>query len=233
MTPEQTTRVEDFLPRVRSIAKSVSRLHSGLTLDDLVSAGNEGLVQAAIRYDPGSAITFIQFAHYRVRGAMIDAIRNLDRQGRRQRRALRMLELSQEQLASEVGDKGAELATLEERVAAARELVHRAAAMVVLVDVAPTGEIYDRAHPDPEEHILDQERRDALWRHVEAVCGEADRELIDECYIRDEALTDYARRRGINKSSVSRRHARLLARIGAALSQAGHDIPTAERDPER
>jgi len=49
-----------------------------LGMEDLVSFGAIGLLEAFDRYDPGRNILFSTFAEYRIRGAMMDALRNTD-----------------------------------------------------------------------------------------------------------------------------------------------------------
>ena len=44
-------------------------------IEDLESAGREGLMSAAQRFDPERGVPFRRFANYRVRGAMIDHLR--------------------------------------------------------------------------------------------------------------------------------------------------------------
>lgn len=77
LTHEQARRVELHLDLVRQIARwMVSTVGQRvLALDEFESAGYEALVQAAARYDPTRTASFRTFAHYRVRGAMVDALR--------------------------------------------------------------------------------------------------------------------------------------------------------------
>ena len=56
-----------------------SRSNDVVTRDDLLQAGMMGLVEAARRYDPAQEAAFSTFAMLRIRGAMLDAIRQSDR----------------------------------------------------------------------------------------------------------------------------------------------------------
>ena len=56
-----------------------SRGNDVVTRDDLLQAGMMGLVEAARRYDPAQEAAFSTFAMLRIRGAMLDAIRQSDR----------------------------------------------------------------------------------------------------------------------------------------------------------
>lgn len=70
--------IEAELPRVRIVAaKLVSRLPRGFNdFEELVNAGNLGLVQAARRYD--GRVRFSTFVQHRILGAMLDYLRSID-----------------------------------------------------------------------------------------------------------------------------------------------------------
>lgn len=68
--------VLEHLPRVRMQAlKFRRRLPACVEINDLVSDGIVGLLQAANAFDPGRGLQFWTFAQSRVRGAMVDGIR--------------------------------------------------------------------------------------------------------------------------------------------------------------
>ena len=69
----------NHLPLVRSIAWRVRRRLRYVEVDDLVSAGTLGLIEAAERYDQRRGVPLASFAYSRIRGAMLD-------EARRQRR---------------------------------------------------------------------------------------------------------------------------------------------------
>jgi RNA polymerase sigma factor for flagellar operon FliA len=54
------------------------RLPSGVSFDDLVGAGNLGLVEAARRFNPAKGASFVTFARHRIRGAITDSLRSID-----------------------------------------------------------------------------------------------------------------------------------------------------------
>ena len=64
---------------VKSLAQRLAqRLPSQVCIEDLVSAGMLGLIEAAGRYLPSLGVPFQAFARRRVHGAMLDALRDLD-----------------------------------------------------------------------------------------------------------------------------------------------------------
>jgi len=70
-------RIVELLPMVRKIAmKVVTYLKPPLTIDDLVSAGTIGLVKAARDYDASFSAEFKTYAYTRIKGAILDELRN-------------------------------------------------------------------------------------------------------------------------------------------------------------
>jgi RNA polymerase sigma factor for flagellar operon FliA len=170
LTPEQQRWVEQVTPRVLEIARAVRHRIGTLSLDDYLSAGNEALVRAALRYDPTTGVPFQAFAYLRVRGAMIDAVRAQHPAVRQQRRALRALEATQAvfQAAEQAAPDRAQSdpRTVRERVDAAADLIRQTTAAVLLARLEPAdpellpGDTAERA----DERLLAAESRALLAR---------------------------------------------------------------------
>src|SRR5205814_81261 len=65
-------------PYVRSLAAQVRKqFNSTLEMDELVSYGQVGLLEAAERFDPKVGANFLTFAHYRIKGAIFDGLRKM------------------------------------------------------------------------------------------------------------------------------------------------------------
>lgn len=70
---------ERHLRLVIPIARNFQRrLPPSVDFDDLVGAGNLGLVEAARRYNPARGTSFDTFARHRIRGAIGDSLRRID-----------------------------------------------------------------------------------------------------------------------------------------------------------
>lgn len=78
-----------------------SKKPSILDMDDLLQAGNLGLIQAVERYNPSSDASFETFAQRRVRGAILDEINSLDWTPRNVRKQIRMVIKAENKLTSE------------------------------------------------------------------------------------------------------------------------------------
>src|SRR6266516_1602095 len=78
--PEQVEAlIQEYAPLVKYIAQRLaSRLPASICLDDLISTGVLGLMDAIAKYDPTRGTTFKTYAAWRMRGAMLDELREMD-----------------------------------------------------------------------------------------------------------------------------------------------------------
>jgi RNA polymerase sigma factor for flagellar operon FliA len=74
-----------------------------LEFEDAVGYGTCGLVEAVRRYDPSKGTNFHAYAVRRIRGAMIDAFRRMDRLSRTMRQKARDVQRAQGQLQAQLG----------------------------------------------------------------------------------------------------------------------------------
>lgn len=83
----------EHLPTVRYIARRIhERLPQHVDLDDLVSAGVVGLIDALSKFDYSKKVQFKSYAQFRIRGAILDSLRTLDWSPRELRRKGRAVE---------------------------------------------------------------------------------------------------------------------------------------------
>ena len=103
-----TDRIERVLtehaPMVKYIAQRLAfRLPPSVTVDDLIQAGVIGLIDAIDKYDPCRDTSFKTYAEFRIRGAMLDALRNLDWAPRSVRQKEHTLTRAYEELERHLG----------------------------------------------------------------------------------------------------------------------------------
>lgn len=117
MTSEQEQLMIEHLPTVRYLARRIhERLPQHVEIEDLVSAGVLGLIDAFRKFDPGKKVQFRSYAQFRIRGAILDSLRTLDwsprdlrRKGRAIEEAIRTLTVrsgrspSEPEIAAELG----------------------------------------------------------------------------------------------------------------------------------
>jgi len=99
LTAEQERVLLEHLPIVRFLARRIhERLPQHVDIEDLVSAGVVGLMDAFAKFDPTKKVQFRSYAQFRIRGAILDSLRTLDwsprdlrRKGRAVEEAIRVL----------------------------------------------------------------------------------------------------------------------------------------------
>jgi RNA polymerase sigma factor for flagellar operon FliA len=105
------------LPQVNLIANRIhGRMPSHVCLDDLVSSGVMGLLAAVDHYDPSLNVQLNTYAERKIRGAILDSLRELDWAPRETRKRSRLIEAAihrasqragqdppEEQIAAELG----------------------------------------------------------------------------------------------------------------------------------
>jgi RNA polymerase sigma factor for flagellar operon FliA len=214
-----------YLPLVRRVARRLlNRMVAPADLDDLVSLGTLGLIDALAKYEQGREVLFSTYARFRIRGAILDYLRELDWVPRSVRekaaaveRAARALEAvlgrpaREDELASELGLS----------LAAYRSLLAQIApvTMISLDDLGfGNGELDlpDHADADPLRSLLYQER---LHLVAEAIRQLPEREqLLLSLYYREElTMREVGTVLGLTESRVSQLHTQALLRIRSNL----------------
>jgi RNA polymerase sigma factor for flagellar operon FliA len=213
--------VRQYEPFVRGIAKHTSlQLEIEGDLEDLVAAGFEGLLEARKRFDPARGVAFKSFAYYRVRGAVIDAVRQnayLPRRAYARLKAAEAVDIEGEQAveqraAAEAG--GAAARDAEQSLRAIDGILGRVAA--AYCTAAGSESDTPPESPNPEHTLLDRERQDRLRRALDAL-PEPERTLLQGHYLQDRRFDEIAKELGLSKSWASRLHTRALDRMRELL----------------
>ena len=91
--PDRDRLLLEHLPTVRYLARRIhERLPQHVELEDLVSAGVVGLIDALSKFDCNKQVQFKSYAQFRIRGAILDSLRTLDWSPRELRRKGRAVE---------------------------------------------------------------------------------------------------------------------------------------------
>ena len=95
------------LPQVKYIARRIhERLPQHVPFEDLLHAGIVGLIDAMHKYDASKNVRFASYAKFRIRGAILDSLRDMDWSPRDLRRKARRLESDHAKAANRVGTLG-------------------------------------------------------------------------------------------------------------------------------
>src|SRR6266513_4018315 len=92
------------LPQVRYIARRIhEHLPRHVPFEDLVHAGVIGLIDALHKYDHKKQVQFASYAKFRIRGAILDSLREMDWSPRDLRRQARRVEEAHDKLRLDLG----------------------------------------------------------------------------------------------------------------------------------
>src|SRR5271163_4907156 len=105
LDPDERQRLLlENLPEVRYIARRIhDRLPSHVQFDDLLHAGILGLIDAVDKFDASKNVQLKSYARFRIRGAILDSLRQLDWSPRNLRRQARRIEEAHRDLAATLG----------------------------------------------------------------------------------------------------------------------------------
>jgi RNA polymerase sigma factor for flagellar operon FliA len=233
LTTEQERVLLEHLPIVRFLARRIhERLPQHVDIEDLVSAGVVGLMDAFAKFDPEKKVQFRSYAQFRIRGAILDSLRTLDwsprelrRKGRAVEEAIRVMtarlgrapgeneiaaemRLSLDEYQQLLGDlKGLEIGTLHverNENSGEEELAY----------------VPGKPEDDPLFHCLRGELEERL---TDAIAHLPDRErLVMTLYYYEEmTMREIGLALGVVESRVSQVHASAVVHLRSALRDLG------------
>jgi len=224
--PEVLARFQAELELVEILARQIARsVGPHADLGDLQSFGREGLLDAARRYDPERGVAFRAYANFRVRGAIIDGIRDTAQLPRRIHSRLSGLAAANQHSEGAVEDLGsapppgatpsdADLALTDHLAGMATAI---AMGLVANVGHGEDGEPVGLSRgPNPEEAAASAELR-AIVRDTIASLPEEEAELVRRHYFDGERFDHVAESLGLSKSWASRLHTRAMVRLTKRL----------------
>lgn len=217
--------LEHYLPLVKRTAERLrSKLPDMVDLDDLVSSGVFGLIDAVRGYDPGRGIRFETYGAQRIRGAMLDGLRSEDWVPRIVRSRARKLEQTLQSLQAELGRMPTEKETakrLAMSVKAYRELRKEAHAAEITSLSAVLTENHD-GNAMRVEHVLQNPRaedprlsacRSDLREFLTRGSSRAERLVLILYYYEGMTLEEIGETLGLSESRISQIHSGIISRL--------------------
>lgn len=226
---------EDLLKQHVSLVKKLAyqlkaKLPPSVELDDLIQAGMMGLMDAVNRFEDIHGAQFETYAAQRVRGAMLDELRNTDWLPRSMRKSMRDIETAISQLEQEFGRQPSEKEIAKKLNLSMDEYFE------LLGDCSGHQLIYyeDFHESDSGEHFLDRFKgddnsdplkgmlegdfRDALIEAIEAL-PEREKILMGLYYEQELNLKEIGVVMSVSESRVSQLHSQAVARLRANLKE--------------
>jgi RNA polymerase sigma factor FliA len=230
--------VLEHLPLVKAIA---IRVHENLPVhvdvDDLVHSGVLGLFDAASKYNPDKQVAFSSYAKHRIKGAILDSLRQLDWASRDMRRRHKQVEAATRELAATLQRNPTEL-EVAQKLGIDQE---RWRSMMLdlrnvgLVSASTrTNEGDDLPAPDfpckPESHpdsICSREQLRGVLGVAMKTLPERYQKVVSLYYSGEMTMKEIGGILGINESRVSQIHKAALEKMQVVLQNNGISSPQA------
>ncbi len=225
--------VEQFLPRVKYYAnKYTIALPPELSVEDLVSAGIVGLLEAIERYDPSMNATLSTFADFRIRGAIIDEIRSMQWASKDARKRLEEVRRVYSELERNLNRSAADEEVAERMNITLDELyktlsIANTMNMLNLDDlgVGSEGEsldILECISKEDEKDMLDElhlkEMKQTLGRAIDEL-PEKERLVVTLYYFEELTMKEIGKILDISESRVCQLHGRVLVKLKGKVEQ--------------
>ncbi len=221
---EQERLVAEFAPLVKRIAYyMMARLPASVQVDDLIQVGLVGLLDAVRNFDQNQGAQFETYATQRIRGAMLDELRNADWASRSVRRQFREIEAALHTLEHRLGRAPGEAEIAAEmgiELAEYQQILQdtRGAQLLYLEDLtsADDSDYLERHEVDSGGNPLDiLDEGDFKRLLVDAITALPEREkLVMGLYYEQELnLKEIGEVLGVSESRVCQLHSQAVARI--------------------
>ena len=224
--------VMEHLPLVKAIAVRVhANLPVHVDLDDLVHAGVLGLFDAASKYDTGKHVAFSSYAKHRIKGAILDSLRQLDWASRDMRRRQKQVEAATTDLSAKLQRAPTE-AEVAEKMGVGIERFR-----TMMIDLQNVGLVSASTRPNDNEDLPAPDFPAKPETHPDSICvGEELRSVLGEAmktlperyhkvvtlyYTNDMTMKEIGDIMGVNESRVSQIHKLALEKMGAVLQASG------------
>jgi RNA polymerase sigma factor for flagellar operon FliA len=224
--------VMDHLSLVKAIA---IRVHENLPvhveLDDLVHAGVLGLFDAVDKYDSEKNVAFQAYAKHRIKGAILDSLRQLDWASRDMRKRQKQVDLVTRDLTARLG-RNPDDQELAKEMGVEENRWHRMVMELRTVGLTSTVTTFadqerDRADefpaaPDaqPDRICERNELRDTLARVMKTL-PERYRAVVGLYYTNDMTMKQIGSVMGVNESRISQIHKTALRKMLIVLEAEG------------
>jgi RNA polymerase sigma factor for flagellar operon FliA len=229
-TPDRDALLMEHLPTVRYLARRIhERLPQHVELDDLISAGVVGLIDAFSKFDHTKQVQFKSYAQFRIRGAILDSLRTLDWSPRELRRKGRAVEEAIRSVTHKLGRAPAEneiakemdlgLVEYQQLLGDLKGLEIGSLHMERTEDSGDEELSYIPGSPDedPLFRCLQGEMKQRLIDAIEEL-PEKERMVLTLYYYEELTMKEIGLTLGVVESRVSQVHSSAVVRLRAALA---------------
>jgi RNA polymerase sigma factor FliA len=222
----------DQLPQVRYLARRIhERLPRHVPLEDLIHAGVIGLIDALNKFDRSKHVQFGSYAKFRIRGAILDSLREMDWGPRELRRKARRVEEAERKLSLELSRAPTEVEVAKELGLELKEFQQ----LLTEIDGLEVGSLHLESPWDgKEEDLCDylpnapedtpffrcmrSEMKDLLAKVVGEL-PEKEQQVLALYYFEELTMKEVGAVLGIGESRVSQIHSLAVVRLRARLDE--------------
>jgi RNA polymerase sigma factor for flagellar operon FliA len=229
---EREQLILEHLSQIKYIAQRIStKLPSHVELNDLVSAGVLGLLDAIEKFDPTRGVKFKTYAELRIKGAILDSLRNLDWAPRSLRKKSKDLERVYKDLEQKLGRPATDKEVCEVMEISYEEfyeLVDQIKGLNLgsFQELAPQDD--DRNSEPLVRYVPDAPQMDPFFlfhkSEIRTILGGAidllpkKERLVVSLYYYDElTMKEIGKVLGVNESRVSQLHTKAMLRLRTKL----------------
>ncbi len=230
--------IENFLPIVKYAAERLhTKLPDEVEVDDLISAGIFGLVDAVNAYDPGRGVKFETYCAPRIRGAILDELRSMDWVPRLVRSRAHKLKNSLLRLEAQLGRRPEDKELAKDMKLPMKEFrkLQRDAHAVGLVslsrkwfetdsnkDVCEIDVLQDKRSDDPFRAVQRKDIKELVTRGL----SRAERLIIVLYYFEEMTMREIGETLDLSESRVSQMHSAILSRLRHQLDKRQKELQT-------
>jgi RNA polymerase sigma factor FliA len=228
---ERDALINEALPLIKHIAHRIaSRLPSNIEMQDLINAGVIGLLDAIDKFEPERNVKFKTYAEVRIRGAILDSLRNLDWAPRSLRKKSRDLERTYADLSQKLGRPATDEevseamgAELDDFYALVDQLHGLTIGSFENLSDGEDSDSYLNYYPDdgsndPYAKFESSELTRLLVHAIEDL-PEKERLVLSLYYYEEFTMKEIGALLGVNESRVSQLHTKAMLRLRGKLGK--------------
>ena len=220
---DRNALIKQYQPLVRRLAHHMmAKLPPSVDVDDLIQVGLIGLADALSRFEATQGVQFETFATQRIRGAMLDELRENDWMSRGSRKSQKDIESAIRRLEHRLGhtpkesEIAAELSMSLDKV--------RGTQLLYLEDMSRRNEDDDTyldrhvadSTADPLNMLRDHNLREALVAAIKLL-PEREQYIMSMYYEQDMNLKEIAAVLDVTESRICQLHSQSIARLRAKM----------------
>lgn len=224
--------IKEFAPMIKYVANRIAlRLPPHIEVDDLISVGVLGLIDAIEKYDSTRGAKFKTYAEFRVRGAILDELRSLDWVPRSVRQKAASLNAVCQKLQSKLGRPPEDEEVAKEMGVSLDDFfdtLNETQSMPILsLDDMRLGHdendqrslldcLAGKADADPQTQLRLNELKSMIAKAIDSL-PEKERLMVSLYYYEELTMKEIGEVLGITESRVSQIHSKAVFKLRSKL----------------